>query len=105
MCRYRCLMVRVEKNTAQWEPPLGVSKLDKAYAAATLSNGLEFIRLDLPDGTRWVLGEGAIGRPFMARLVLANQGNRPIRIWDPNESEGSSCRGLCSSTGTAARRS
>ncbi len=63
MCRYRCLMVRVEKNTAQWEPPLGVLKLDKAYAAATLSNGLEFIRLDLPDGTRWVLGEGAIGAP------------------------------------------
>jgi hypothetical protein len=52
---------------------------------------LELVRVDLPDGKTWTLGAKGVGRPFMARLVLCNRGKAPIRIWDPANSEGSSC--------------
>jgi hypothetical protein len=53
--------------------------------------GLKLLRVDFPDGTRWTLGEGGLGRPFMVRLVLTNDGPEPVRIWDPHNSEGASC--------------
>ncbi len=65
--------------------------LNAVHSADGAEKSLEFVRLDLPDGTNWVLGEGGIGRPFLARLVLANNGRRPIQIWDPAGSEGSVC--------------
>lgn len=52
---------------------------------------LELLRVDLPDGKMWTLGDKGVGRPFMARLVLRNRGKAAIRIWDPANSEGSSC--------------
>jgi hypothetical protein len=69
---------------------LALSVLGAGQAEAP-EKGLEFVRLELPDGTSWTLGEGGIGRPFLARMVLSNIGPRPIKIWDPSGSEGSSC--------------
>jgi len=54
-------------------------------------NGLELLRVELPDGQEWALGKGAVGRPFIARLLLINRGDGPLRIWDPLNSEGSQC--------------
>ena len=63
----------------------------RSGSAAPPEKSLEFVRLELSDGTSWILGEGGVGRPFLARLVLANNGKRPITIWDPTGAEGSSC--------------
>jgi formylglycine-generating enzyme required for sulfatase activity len=56
--------------------------------------GLAFLRADLPDGTTWTLGNGGIGRPFKARLLLVNQGKEPVTIWDYQNSEGAQCPGV-----------
>ena len=60
-------------------------------SAAAPEKALEFVRLELSDGTNWTLGEGGVGRPFQVRLVLANNGKQPITIWEPTEAEGSNC--------------
>jgi len=46
------------------------------------------LKVELPDGDKWVLGENGIGRPFLARLTLSNQGEEDIRVWNPTGSEG-----------------
>jgi hypothetical protein len=56
--------------------------------------GLAILRVDLPDGTKWTLGDGGIGRPFKARLLLVNQGKDPVTIWDYQNSEGAQCPGV-----------
>lgn len=56
--------------------------------------GLAFLRVDFPDGTAWTLGKGGIGRPFMARLLLVNQGTVPVTIWDYKNSEGAQDPGV-----------
>ena len=56
--------------------------------------GLALLRTDLPDGAKWILGNGGIGRPFKARLLLVNQGKEPVTIWDYQNSEGSQCPGV-----------
>jgi hypothetical protein len=57
-------------------------------------NGLELLRVELPDGQEWALGKGAVGRPFIARLLLINRSDGPLRIWDPLNSEGNQCVSL-----------
>jgi hypothetical protein len=72
---------------------LGLLVLGVVHGARWVEDdpGLAFVRLDLDDGRRWILGEGGIGRPFLARLVLANNAKNPIKIWHPLETEGSGC--------------
>ncbi|HWE35699.1 MAG TPA: hypothetical protein VG406_03940 [Isosphaeraceae bacterium] len=83
------------KLIAMLAPAVGLGALAlgavRGRAAEAAGKGLEFVRLDLPDGDRWVLGEGAVGRPFLARLVLANAGTRPIKLWEPTDAEGAAC--------------
>ena len=68
--------------------------------AATKKEGLKpltgfaILRTDLPDGTTWILGDGGIGRPFMAWLLLVNEGKQPVTIWDYQNSEGACCPGV-----------
>lgn len=52
------------------------------------------LRADLPDGAKWILGDGGIGRPFKARLLLTNRGKEPLTIWDYQNSEGAQCPGV-----------
>ncbi len=65
--------------------------------AATLAGlpqrpaGPTILSLRLPDGDEWTLGPRAIGRPFLARITLTNEGDAPIVLWDPDNSEGSAC--------------
>src|SRR3984957_17059267 len=56
--------------------------------------GLAILRADLPDGTKWILGTGGIGRPFKASILLVNQGKEPVTIWDYQNSEGAQCPGV-----------
>ena len=56
--------------------------------------GLAVLRVDLPDGAKWTLGDGGIGRPFKARLLLVNHGKDPVTIWDYQNSEGAQCPGV-----------
>jgi sulfatase modifying factor 1 len=56
--------------------------------------GLTVLRANLPDGTKWTLGDGGIGRPFKATLLLVNRGKRPVTIWDYQNSEGAQCPGV-----------
>ena len=56
--------------------------------------GLASLRVDLPDGTKWILGNGGIGRPFKARLLLVNRGKESVTIWDYQNSEGAQCPGV-----------
>lgn len=65
-----------------------------SIAVAQPQAGLALLRSDLPDGAKWTLGKGGIGRPFNARLLLVNQGKEPVTIWDYQNSEGSQCPGV-----------
>ncbi len=67
---------------------LALTTLSPAEAPAKPPLALSF---NLPDGQTWTLGAKAVGRPFMVRLVLANESDKPIQIWDPQNSEGSVC--------------
>jgi hypothetical protein len=49
------------------------------------------LQLQLPDGNAWTLGAGGIGRPFMARLLLINPGQKPVRTWGYSGPEGAQC--------------
>ena len=64
---------------------------DEDEKAPRSLGGLEFLPLDLPDGGTWTLGSRGMGRPFLARLRLSNRSDKPIRLWDPENSEGSRC--------------
>jgi hypothetical protein len=69
-----------------------VTNLIGADAKVPMANkDLDLLRVDLPDGTTWTLGDKGVGRPFMASLLLCNKGKAAIRIWDPTNSEGSAC--------------
>jgi hypothetical protein len=65
-----------------------------AAAAEHASAGLTFLRVDLPDGKTWTLGQRGIGRPFMAVLLLSNEGQTPIKLWDHKNSEGAQSPGV-----------
>jgi hypothetical protein len=75
-----CLLLMVAAMPGDERPPV-----------ARQFRGLQLLALDLRDGTSWVLGPGGLGRPFLARMLLTNIGDAPLRIWDPDNSEGSQC--------------
>ena len=52
---------------------------------------LGFVSLAFPDGKNWILGKGGLGRPFSLRFVLGNEGEAPIRLWNPKDAEGLRC--------------
>lgn len=62
-----------------------------ASSGMTDPDGLHIIDLQLPDGPNWILGPQAIGRPFLAVVVLGNLGGQPIAVWDPHNTEGMGC--------------
>jgi len=82
---------------------IAVGFLFFAASRATMTNdqpsakpaaGLELLRVELPDGDRWLLGERGLGRPFVARLLLTNRGETPLKIWHPDCTEGSAAAGV-----------
>ncbi len=73
---------------------LAVTSLAPAAADAPAAGGLNLLKVDLPDGGKWILGEGGVGRPFMATLLLDNPGKTPVTLWDHQNSEGAQCPGV-----------
>ncbi len=64
-----------------------------ALVAGTLRgpSALTVLDVGLFDGDSWTLGKKAIGRPFLVQLVLTNEGDAPISLWDPKNTEGRTC--------------
>ena len=60
-------------------------------APSAMPPGLVVSIVGLPDGTTWTLGRKAVGRPFLVQILLANEGDGPIRLWDPKSTEGMGC--------------
>ncbi len=71
--------------------------------AQDIANGLS-LKLELPDGEKWVLGEKGIGRPFLARLYVCNNGEEDVRVWDPANSEGSVSPSVILTNGKTSRQ-
>lgn len=71
-----------------------------ALTSAALAGGQQpvtpavTLRLGLPDGLTWTLGEGGIGRPYMVQFVLTNHFDTPITIWDYKNKEGAQTFGV-----------
>ena len=51
--------------------------------------GLELTQVQTPDGRQWALRRDGTGRPFELRVVLVNRSKSQVRVWSPDNSEGS----------------